>query len=62
MTAVELHEKIARDDLDRGQAMQWITERADELDTMELPVVILRELRERLLSGGDAASIGREPA
>ncbi|MBM7407005.1 hypothetical protein EDF69_002571 [Sphingomonas sp. JUb134] len=61
MTAVELFEKIARDDLDRDQALQWITERADELDTMELPVVMLRELRERLLPSGGAAMTGPQP-
>ncbi len=49
MTAVALYEKIARDDLDQTQALKWITNRSDRLDGMDLPVVIVRELRERLI-------------
>jgi hypothetical protein len=48
MTAVALYEKISRDDLDQAQALKWITDRNDQLEGMELPVVIVRELRERL--------------
>lgn len=54
MTAVALYEKIARDDLDQAQALKWVTDRDGQLDSMDLPVVIVRELRERLLVG-DAA-------
>ncbi|KQM27919.1 MULTISPECIES: DEAD/DEAH box helicase [unclassified Sphingomonas] len=48
MTAVALYEKIARDDLDQTQALKWMADRSDRLDGMDLPVVIVRELRERL--------------
>jgi DEAD/DEAH box helicase/Helicase conserved C-terminal domain len=51
MTAVALYEKIARDDLDQAQALKWVTDRNHQLDSMDLPVVIVRELRERLLIG-----------
>jgi len=51
MTAVALFEKIARDDLDQAGAIKWITDRNDELDSMDLPVIIVREIRERLLAG-----------
>ena len=55
MTAVALYEKIARDDLDLDQALKWITDRAAQLDSMDLPVVIVRETRARLLTD-DAGS------
>lgn len=61
MTAVALYEKIARDDLDQAQALKWVADRNKQLDTMDLPVVIVRELRERLLAGtaqGPAESQG----
>lgn len=61
MTAVALYEKIARDDLDQAQALKWVADRNKQLDSMDLPVVIVRELRERLLAGtakGPAESQG----
>jgi hypothetical protein len=56
MTAVALYEKIARDDLDHLEALKWVVDREDQLDGMDLPVVIVRELRERLLARGSAVS------
>lgn len=50
MTAVALYEKIARDDLDQAQALKWVTDRDGQLDSMDLPVIIVRELRERLVA------------
>lgn len=61
MTAVALYEKIARDDFDQVQALKWVADRKEQLDIMDLPVVIVRELRERLLAGaaeGSAESLG----
>lgn len=49
MTAVALYEKIARDDLDQAQALKWVIDRAEQLDDIELPKVIVREVRDRLL-------------
>lgn len=54
MTAVALYEKIARDDLDQARAMEWVVDRMEQLDSMDLPVIIVRELRERLLDSGNA--------
>jgi len=56
MTAVALYEKIARDDLDQQQALNWVSDRAAQLDSLALPVVIVREIRNRLLAGDDAGS------
>jgi hypothetical protein len=50
MSAVALYEKIARDDLGREECSEWVIERADQLNVMDIPAVIVRELRERLLS------------
>lgn len=61
MTAVALYEKIARDDLNQAQALRWVVDRADQLGAMELPVIIVRELRERLLTGDDAVSVDVGP-
>jgi hypothetical protein len=62
MTAVALYEKIARDDLDQTQALKWVADRADQLSTMDLPVIIKRELRERLLVGDGIGSAGTDSA
>ncbi len=50
MSAVTLYEKIARDDLGVDECREWVVERADQLDGMDIPAVIIRELRVRLLS------------
>ncbi|MGR7995085.1 DEAD/DEAH box helicase [Xanthobacter sp. ZOL 2024] len=50
MTAVALYEKIARDDLDQAQAVKWVADRIEQLNSMDLPAVIVREIRERLLA------------
>lgn len=52
MTAVSLYEKIAQDDLTREACLNWIGERRDRLEALDLPAIILREVRERLLSAG----------
>lgn len=49
MSAVALYEKIARDDLNQDECREWIIERLDVLDGMDLPSVIVRELREMRL-------------
>lgn len=56
MTAVALYEKMAEENLDQEQARKWVTDRAAQLDSLELPVIIVREIRERLLAGDDANS------
>lgn len=49
MSAVALYEKIARDDLNREECVIWITERVDHLQAMDIPAIIIREVRERLV-------------
>ncbi|MHC9419726.1 DEAD/DEAH box helicase [Sphingomonas citri] len=48
MTAVSLYEKTARDDLTRDECVDWIDERRDRLEALDLPSIIIREIRERL--------------
>ena len=60
MTAVALYEKMAQENLDQEQARKWVTDRATQLDSMELPVIIVRELRERLLADHDPGSTEAE--
>lgn len=61
MSAVALYEKIARDDLDQPQALRWVVDRAGQLDTLDLPALIVRELRERLLASDGAALVSDRP-
>lgn len=49
MSAVTLYEKIARDDLSKEGCLAWVTEREKQLEVMDIPAIILREIRERLL-------------
>jgi superfamily II DNA/RNA helicase len=49
MAAVSLYEKIARDDLDKEGCFAWVRERDAQFDGMDIPVIILREIREKLL-------------
>lgn len=58
MTAVALYEKMAQENLDQDQARKWVTDRAAQLDSLDLPVIIVRELRERLLTDGGADGTG----
>jgi hypothetical protein len=58
MTAVALYEKMAQENLDQGQARKWVTDRAAQLDSLDLPVIIVRELRERLLADDAADAAG----
>jgi superfamily II DNA/RNA helicase len=54
MSAVALYEKIARDDLTKETCVAWATERESQLEGMDIPAIILREIREKLLDEGGA--------
>lgn len=54
MSAVALYEKIARDDLSKEACLAWFAERVSQLENSEIPRIIIRELREKLLPGGAA--------
>ncbi len=56
MSAVALYEKIARDDLNREECVFWITERLGFLQAMDIPAIIIREVRERLMLNNDIAT------
>jgi len=61
MSAVALYEKIARDDLDKAECIAWVTDRRDRLETLEIPLIIIREVRERLLlNDGQDSAVQRE--
>lgn len=48
MSAVALYEKIARDDLSKEGCTAWIIERIGQFQALDIPVLIIREVRERL--------------
>lgn len=50
ISAVALYEKIARDDFDREECIQWVKERSEHLDALGLPRLVLREIRNKILS------------
>ncbi len=49
MSAVALYEKIARDDLSKEECLAWVAERESQFEGMDIPAIILREIREKLL-------------
>lgn len=58
ISAVALYEKIARDDFDREDCVRWVKERVDDLEALELPRLVLREIRKRIL-GEDVDELAR---
>lgn len=53
MGAVALYEKIARDDLTKEGCLTWVAERNAEFEAMDIPAIIIREVREKMLPRGD---------
>lgn len=49
MSAVALYEKIARDDLSREDCLMWVAEREPQFEGMDIPTIIIREIREKML-------------
>ncbi|GAA5658212.1 hypothetical protein Brsp06_04596 [Brucella sp. NBRC 13694] len=47
--AVALYEIIALDDLDEAACIEWVIERRDRLDALGLPLIVVREVREKVL-------------
>jgi len=50
MSAVSLYEKIARDNLTKEECMKWVRDRDGQFDTMDIPAIIVREIREKILA------------
>lgn len=49
ISAVTLYEKIARDDLSKEGCLAWVAERESQFEGMDIPAIILREIRKKLL-------------
>ena len=49
ISAVALYEKIALDNLDREDCIRWVTDRIEILDALELPRLVTREIRKKVL-------------
>jgi hypothetical protein len=56
MSAVALYEKIARDDLTKEGCLAWVAEREAQFEGMDIPAIILREVRAKLLPNGGTQS------
>jgi len=56
MSAVALYEKIARDDLSKEGCLAWAAERESQLEGMDIPMIMLREVREKLFPGNNQQS------
>ena len=50
ISAVALYEKIALDGLGPEECIEWVAERKDDLDAMEVPRLVVREVRRRMLT------------
>lgn len=48
--AVALYEIVALDQLDEAACIQWVVDRRDRLDALGLPSIVVREIREKVLS------------
>ena len=49
LSAVALYEKIALDNLDRDDCVGWVTDRMQDLEALELPRLVIREIRRKIL-------------
>lgn len=56
MSSVALYERIARDDLSRAECVAWISERMSQFQAMDIPAIIIREVRERITLLGEATN------
>ena len=50
ISAVALYEIIALDGLDERGCVEWVKERQEQLDNLGLPVIVVREVREKVLA------------
>ena len=49
LSAVALYEKIALDNLDRDDCVRWVKDRLEDLEALELPRLVIREIRRKIL-------------
>lgn len=57
MSAVALYEKISHDDLTKEGCLAWVSERKGQLELLDIPAIILREIQSKLLSDGDETDL-----
>ena len=50
MGAVVLFDIMAKDNLDEDACIKWVVERRNRLDALDLPSIVVREVREKVLS------------
>ncbi|MFT4118354.1 DEAD/DEAH box helicase [Bradyrhizobium sp.] len=50
LTAVTLYAEIARDDLSKEACIEWVRDRNTHLEGMNIPSIIIREIREKILT------------
>jgi hypothetical protein len=50
LTAVTLYAEIARDDLSKEACVEWVRDRNILLEGMNIPSIIIREIREKILT------------
>lgn len=62
MSAVALYEVIAMDNLDQDACRNWMLTNGDALESAGVPLIIVRELRERLLGQTPPAAAAGQPA
>ena len=58
MSAVSIYEKIARDNLTKEECRAWVADRSAQLESMDIPVIIVREIRDKLLRSSEPAAPG----
>ena len=59
MSAVSLYEKISRDDLSKNDCIQWVSEHQEQFEGMDIPTIIIREIREKLMASMEDGSMMR---
>jgi hypothetical protein len=60
MSAVQLYEQIATDDLSKEECIAWAKARDTEFEGLNVPAIIVREIREKLISLPDSAGNSTE--
>lgn len=56
LSAVALYEKIARDNLSKEDCIAWARERDAQFEGMDIPAIIIREIRAKLFPDGSSGA------
>jgi hypothetical protein len=52
-----MYEKIARDDLDKAGCIAWVVEHESQFAGMDIPSLIVREVRAKIASSANTGEI-----